>query len=79
MPNFAEMIRDAVPTGNYAADCAIGRQLACDILSAAENDAGERQAFPMRLANLVRETVERGSWGPVEIGLFTALGSCAIN
>ena len=63
-----------VPTGDYAADCALGRQLARDVLEATAADDAAHDAFPPRFARIVADIVERGTWGPVEIGFFTGIG-----
>lgn len=77
MLNVIEMARNVVPTGDYAADCALGRQLARDVLEVTTADDDAHDAFPPRFARIVAEVVERGTWGPVEIGFFTAMGGHA--
>jgi hypothetical protein len=60
-------------TGDYTADCQIGRDIAdeiADVIAVTHN--------PTILPTIVSLIVEAGQWGAVEIGLFNKLG-CALR
>lgn len=57
------ILRDFAETGNYAADCKLGRQLADQVLA----DMREK-GFPPMLGTVVRQMIEDKRYSGIEIG-----------